>query len=491
MKYTLFYDKIKNSLDDQEVINQLIDAYTEPKSFYSALTNRYSKDKERKLNLSDCDELYASLFNRWKKELFLITRNQYELAIKNGLYDKSIYKLLNFLKTVPDVKTKKEADAILDGEYKDKELENAIEKYRWDCIGAYSGWTHISERHINGRKTILPEIEHRLYINADLKDIHKLSKVFMDKCHKNNLQFYFKIEEYEIRDDSMVIYTDTKLLPYYLSILGEIEKEYPDIIKRCGHPPILSGVIRNWIGYGSEPIELSGEESFNSIRAKSIEKAIKDELIAWYRNNKESTIKLKDKTLTLTDYLARLATKSKIQKMIDQYNKYPNSKYIKYTEEEINCSEFIGRTYKLIKEQIDTIFNDYINEKTSYTKIEIPIKEDVSTLLYASDIIEEFNKFIKVIRKNDSEIVNRIRNRIKMDAVNIGVDPNKYCFDIDNVELLRKAELESQRKSTATNKTRPINEKKTQTSTYRAMTDEEILQSRRKLFESQPVKVKK
>ena len=78
-----------------------------------------------------------------------------------------------------------------------------------------------------------------------------------------------------------------------------------------------------------------------------------------------------------------------------------------------------------------------------------------------------------------------------MDAVNIGVDPNKYCFDIDNVELIRKAELESQRKSTATNKTRPINEKKTQTSTYRAMTDEEILQSRRKLFESQPVKVKK
>ena len=85
MKYTLFYDKIKNPLDDQEVINQLIDAYTEPKSFYSALTNRYSKAKERKLNLSDCDELYASLFNRWKKELFLITRNQYELAIKNGL----------------------------------------------------------------------------------------------------------------------------------------------------------------------------------------------------------------------------------------------------------------------------------------------------------------------------------------------------------------------------------------------------------------------
>ena len=491
MKYTLFYDKIKNPLDDQEVLNQLIDAYSESNSFYSALTNRFSKDKERYYSVSACDELYASIFNRWKRELFLITRNQYETAIKNGLYDKSIYKLLKFLKTVPDVKTKKEADAILNGDYQDKELEHAIEKYRWNSIGAYSGWTHISERHINGRKTKMFDIEHRLYINADLKDIHKLSKVFMDKCHENNLPFYFKIGESDIRDDDMVIYADTKLLPYYLCILGEIEKEYPDIIKRCGRPPILSGVIRNWIGYGSEPIELSGKESFNSTRAKSIEKAIKAELNAWYRNNKESKIKLKDKTLTLTDYFARLATKSKIQKMIDQYRKNPNSKYIKYTEDEINCSEFIERTYRIIKEQIDTIFNDYINGKTPHTKIEIPIKEDVSTLLYASDIIEEFKKFIKLIRKSDTEIVNRIRNRIKMDAVNIGIDPNKYCFDIDNVELLRKAELESQRKSTATNKQRPINEQETQTSTYRAMTDEEILQSRRKLFESQPVKVKK
>ena len=85
----------------------------------------------------------------------------------------------------------------------------------------------------------------------------------------------------------MVIYADTKLLPYYLCILGEIEKEYPDIIKRCGRPPILSGVIRNWIGYGSEPIELSllledsgySKNVINTLRENNVIQFIKKEII--------------------------------------------------------------------------------------------------------------------------------------------------------------------------------------------------------------------
>ena len=260
MEYTLFYKKIKNPLDDRAIIEELVDAYSESSDFYSALTKRYSKNKTKYYDSIACDELHAALFNRWKRELFLITREQYEYAIKNKvLYDKDIYKLLNFLRTVPDVKTKKEADDILNKAFEDNELEEAMEKYRWDSLGAFSSWTHISERKINGYKTSTPKVEHRFYINAELRDVHKLSKIFMDKCYKYKLPFYFKIDEFGGRDDNIVIYSNTELLPNYFCILCEIEKEYPNIIKRCGKPTILSGVLRNWIGYGSEPIKLSGK----------------------------------------------------------------------------------------------------------------------------------------------------------------------------------------------------------------------------------------
>ena len=420
MKYTLFYDVIKNPIDDQNVLEQLIMAYAEHKNYYSALTNRYSKNKQKSYNISACDDLYASLFNRWKRELLSITSEQYELAIKNGLYDKNIYKLLAFLKKTPDVKTKKEADNILDGDYKDKELEKAIEKYRWDSINAYSGWTHIDESYINGRKTAIPKTEHRLYINVDFKDIHKISKIFMDKCYQKKLPFYFKIGEYDIRDDNMVIYSNTKFLPHYFCILGEIEREYPDIIKRCGKPPVLSGIIRGWIGYGSEPIKMSGKESFNTIRAHLIKKAISEELIEWYKKNKNSTVQIKNKTLTLLDYITLQVTKNKIKNMLQYARKNKDKKNLKYSEQEIYSSEFINKMYNLVSMKIEEVFNNFINGKTSSVKIDIPIKDNLKTSIYSSEIIDQIKSFITVVVKNDPDFINRVRRRIKIDAINNG-----------------------------------------------------------------------
>lgn len=517
MKYTIIYTKIANPLDDQTVLEQLIEAYSEPGDFYSALTNRYSKEKQRLNNIQAMDELHASIFNRWKKELLSVTKEQFDDAIKKGLYKRNIYKLLDLLKTIPDVRTKKEADAILNKSYSDKELESAMEEYRWDSIGAYSGWTHISNRHITGKKTINPKVEHRLYINTDTNDVHKMSKIFMDKCIEKNLPFYFKIDEYDCRDDNVVIYSDTKLLPMYLIVLNEIENEYPDMIKRCGRPPVLSGIIRNWIGYGSEPISLSGKESFNTVRAKSIEKAIEEELLEWYRNHKNLQLNENGKTILFTEYIAREVAKTKSKKLYDYRIKYPQNEYIKYTAEDVKSNEFIKRMTKLINEQMPRVFNEYINGKIPSWKpvIDKPVKGDVNTTIYYSDILTELKKFIKVISNYDPNFSKKVRARIEKDAMANGIDPNKYCFDIENVELLKKAEMESG-KQVSTKKATPVKKKrdtqkenippiqtKKQTDSsvyhrpagtptyYKAMTEEEILEAQKKLAECPMVKVKR
>jgi hypothetical protein len=511
MKYTTIYDKITNPLDNPQVLEQLIEAYSEGSSFYSALTNRFSKNKKLLYSKQARDELHSSIFNRWKKELLSITTEQYKQAIKDKLYKPNIFKLISFLRTVPDVKTEKEANDILNKTYQDKELEEAIEEYRWDSIGAFSGWTHISERYINGKKTITPKIEHRLYINTDLMDVHNMSKIFMDKCHAKKLPFYFKIGECDRRDDNIVIYSDTKLLPHYLGILKEIEDEYPDLVRRCGKPPVLSGVIRNWIGYGSEPIQLSGKESFNGIRSKSIEKSIDEELIEWYRNHKNTTITTQGQTISLQEYLVRQVVKNKIKKMIDYKRRNPNNKYIKYTETEIQSKEFAIKMANLVRTQMPSIFNDYINGKKTSVKIEVPIKQDVNATLYSSDIVAEFKRFISIIKSNDSDFIKRVKQRILADAINNGIDPNKYCFDIANVELLRRMDDEQAKSRTVRQEQqakqkseKPVENRETkqkdttgsrenyhrpaETRTpYKPMTDEEIRESQRKLAECSPV----
>ena len=442
MKYTRLYDKIKNPLDDEEVLEQLLQAYSEPSHFYNALTRRYSKNKQKYYSVDDSDALYASIFNKWKKEIISLTPYQCEWAIANGIYDKNIYKFIEFLKTVPDVKTKKEADAILNKNFEDKSMEDAMDKYRWDTYSLGTGWNHINKRYITGRKNITPNIEHRLYLNVPLTEIHKMSEIFMDKCNRDNLPFYFKISDTSIRDDSIVIYSNTKLLPNYLCILKEIEKEYPDLIKKCGRPPVLTGLVRNWIGYGSEPIKLSGKESFNSTRSRLITNAFYKELIEWYKKNKNANVILNGKQISLLDYISRKTTTAKIEKMNEIYDYCPQN--AKYTKEEINSKDFTRRVYNLLNTKIETIFNNFLDCKNESESIEISVNSRSKTRIYSSDVIDQLRAFIVFISKNDPDFINRVRNRIKQEALKNGIDPNKYCFDIENIELLRKAEKESE-----------------------------------------------
>lgn len=507
MKYTNLYRNIKNPLDDDYVLEQLIEAYTEDNGFYSALTKRSSKNKKNLYIPAERDRLHASIFNMWKKEMLSITKEQYEQAIKDGLYERDIFKLLDFLRTTPDVKTYEEAQKILDANYSDKQLADAMEKYRWDSIGLYSGWTHIDARHINGKKTRRPKVEHRLYLNTEMTDVHTMSRLFIEKCSAKNLPYYFKIGEFDRRDDNIVIYSDTENLPKFLEVLFEIEKEHPELISRCGRPPILSGVISNWIGYGSEPLARSGEASFNSIRSKSIEKAIEEEMKAWYKKNMAAKVKQNGQEVSLYEYLCNQIVTKRLTQLSDRLKRNPNSKWIKYTAQDISNPAFIARLNREVKANAASIIKSYLEGTKISTSIKTPINAEETITISPSDITKVLKEFTGAINANDPTFKENVKARIKQDALKNGIDPNKYCFDKDNVALLIKAEYASkkqpakkttqqeqkqtqqppkkttERKQTTSEETPKYHRPAGTPTYYKPMTDEEILEARRKLAE--------
>ena len=506
MKYLNFYNRIQNPLDDEKVLEELISAYSEGHGFYSELTKRNSKNKPRRYNPSACDDLHAFLFNTWKKEMLSITREQYEQAIKDKLYDNDIFKFVRYLSTVPDVKTKKEATQILEQQFKDKELGDAMEKYRWDAIDLYGSWTHIHSRYVHAKKVKSNPIEHRLYLNMAPTDVHTMSKIFLEKCIAKRIPYYFKISEYGLRDDNIVIYSDTKMLPKFLSVLKEIEQEYPQLIERAGKPPILTGKIRNWIGYGSEPLNETGKSSFNSVRADSIEQAIKKELISWYKDNIKGSVVVNGKQISIVDYICRNVVLDQLNSMAKTVERCPNSKHIKYNKNDITNPVFTQRLERAIKGQANKVIGEFLREENTSGCIEVKVNDGCTISVYGSSIVKELKSFISTINANDPNFKNRIKARIKIAAKNSGIDPEKYCFDKANVDLLIKAE-ESENSSSSGLKKEPVNSQSTRPqprqqeqaqedevyhrpagtpTNYRPMSDAEILVAQLKLAESEP-----
>lgn len=114
----------------------------------------------------------------------------------------------------------------------------------------------------------------RLYINCNKSDLMTLANLFTEKCSAQKFPIYFKYStnNNSKRADQMVIYSNIDNLSDYIQILQEIAQEHPDIIERCGQPPLLTGKINEWIGIGDEPA--TSGTSYTEVRANIIENVL-------------------------------------------------------------------------------------------------------------------------------------------------------------------------------------------------------------------------
>ena len=415
--YQEMYEKIENPLNDDEVIRKLIEGYSDElgtKQYYKKLVQvNYKEKKYKDINMEDKDRLVSQIFNDWKKDLTLNIKDD---EIKK--YNKDFPYLREFLKNTPYVKSAKEFFKIQRKVDVDEQLETIYSKYTPFSHG--ESWTYISHNSINPSKYKKFIVDHRLYLNTENIDTYKVMELFRNKCKERELDYHFKFSDRGDRDDTIVIYSDDKKLSKYLEILEEIKKEEPEIIKRAQTPPMLTGKIDGWIGYGSEPkLDEDGKNtnSFNSVRSGIIQNAISKETIKWIRENKELT---KEDT-GLNEYLTKQIYDDIIK---DKYRMYKSvyepefqEKILKKLENDIakNKSEILEGRFDGIKE-----FNI----------------DDINIEVDSEMIQRAFRPFSKKILKKDPSFLGKVRDAIKEEGLANGIDSEKFCFDIDKRDKL-------------------------------------------------------
>lgn len=154
-------------------------------------------------------------------------------------------------------RTKDDRDRI--NRKEEKELRNK-KNVTWNQNGMFN--------HMGGTSDIDYCIS-RLYVNCEKQDLMKIANLFTDKCNSKEIPSYFKyVSNNSTRSDQIVIYSNLKELKNYIQILQEIGEQNPDIIKRCGKPPLLVGRVNEWIGIGDEPREK--KESYTTLRSSII-----------------------------------------------------------------------------------------------------------------------------------------------------------------------------------------------------------------------------
>lgn len=425
--YHEMYEKIENPLNDDEVVRKLIEGYSDElrtKQYYNKLVQvNYKEKKYKGINMDDKDRLVSQIFNEWKND---ITKNISDEDIKS-YKNQDFIRLRECIKNIPDIKDFKENSKVfnrltkldkLDKDSKKTKLTDIYEDYAPFFHG--STWTYISHNSINLSKYKKIIVDHRLYLNTENIDTYKVMELFRNKCKERELDYHFKFSDRGDRDDTIVIYSDDKKLSKYLEILEEIKKEEPEIIKRAQTPPMLTGKIDGWIGYGSEPsLDENGKntKSFNSSRSGIIQNAISKETIKWLRENKELT----KEDLGLNEYL----TKQISDDIKDKYNRMDKSVYE---------PEFQEKLLKRLEKEIEKNKSELLEGK--FDKIK-EFNIDGLDIEVDSEMIQRaFRPFSKKILKKDPSFLEKVRDAIKEEGLANGIDSEKFCFDIDKRDQL-------------------------------------------------------
>lgn len=477
MELMELYNQIHNPIDDISVIEKLINAYANNSKgfggYYGQLTKTVQKEHNKgQYYREDADRFYAMLFNKWKNSIVAMTRDEFVELYKQGSYGQDFIKMRNYLKNIPDVSTMKEADEIFYGSKSDKELEDALEKYSWKSFGGGSGWIHVCSRYLTAKKDQYPNVEHRLYLDTESLDTYKMTTYLVEKCDEHNLPYYFKFDQYADRDDTIVIYSSTENLTKYVEILQEIKREHPELVSRAKEPPVLTGKIDGWIGYGSEPAKTPDGQrhSFNEIRAKVLENSIGKVTKQWIMNHRNQQITYQGQKMLFQEYIAMKSTEKLIADLERRYLSYEENdkkvaqrngtKYnpttvsdrLGYTLQDVRSSRFKQNIYRVLRDKMISSLPQVCNGSyKDMDAINMNVRNGKQITFSGYDLETIIQQLSVNISKNDPNFISSVQAEIKNNAKKYGIDSEKFCFDTKARETMRTmtAQREAQKQQQA------------------------------------------
>lgn len=299
-----------------------------------------------------------------------------------------------------------------------------IEKWIYKATKAthiYSSRIHVGTTFDEG------SVKHRIYINSDAKDKWKIADLFREKCEAKKIPYYFKLFD-DNQEDNMVIYSYTEYLAEYIDALQEIEQEYPELMQRCGKPPLLTrSKLNDWIGIADEPSpERFGRTSYNKLMEDLVQpklKELSDESII-KNYDKDKKIDVDGKSVSLQDALSYELYSYIIAEMKkNEYSTKFNTHWTGIKPEDLENEDVKNN----IRRQINELFASRSIEELMSDEIVIDTKQPNARGILFKNVFDT-NKRIKQLIKENCCDFDEIRRDIKEFLSENGIDPNRPCF---------------------------------------------------------------
>lgn len=440
--YHDLYNNIENPLDKTDVMQKLVAGFANHQNMYNILMSSNGGEKKYKGKMIPQvkDDFYKKLFSIWRFNVLSLSDEQIEFLINHKKVGNDYYLLREVLKTKSEISGYDEYVALVNDE------NSLFDKYGWHVLGDLSGWIHISSGNLTARRgKDIESIEHRLYLNTENIDTESIASAFIDKCMNRNIPFYFKYDDYGNRDDTIVIYSDSNHLQVYIEILREIRLENTEIASRIQTPPLLTGTIDGWIGYGSEPQRLPDGSltSFNEIRSKAIQTGFEDSIYDWIYKNLSKPIKYNGKMINLFEYLVIKITQNVIlryRKILDGYEERGSvDKFFEsygIVAEDFQNDRLKSIIAHYVRKFLVSVVNLCCKKEPINLKEKIPTRQSKSLSVYDQDFKEVFAEILPLVIRNNPAFIEIIKENIIKESAYFGVDPQKYCFDVNAREKL-------------------------------------------------------
>lgn len=403
------YKNCKNPLYEDDIMAEIVLAYTKEHYLYDELVKIGAENKEQtEYPAKDRDLLYSVLFNLWKQNVINMESDTEKVPY--------LEKLKKRLKKQPDIHTYKEFCEI---------SRNNPFIANYSIVYPDKDWVYLSSKNINATREKDLNPQFRLYINADARDLYKLVSIFIYRCYKKGLPYDLKFiknaEDLSKRADSIVLWSDEKNLFKHINILNEIQDKRSDIVSRCGKPPILTMKINDWVGFGEEP----PQSSYTDYRSEILNHSIEEALFRWIIENKNNTIKYGEAEIPIAEYILKNSIKRSFENYKRNYENEPEefAKKTGITLEELNRELYL-KIYNEIKAEFSSTLNNrewrvkYNTEKGSLYLNLFGSFKNICAMLASSN--EYKRDFFELIREN-----------VKQKSKEYGICQEKFCFNSD------------------------------------------------------------
>ena len=421
------YGEISNPIDDDAVLGSIVSAYSNSNSLYKGITNINSKNRVNEYySYDDNNKLYVMIFNEWKNTIIRTAMG--DMSNRDETSKKMILALARYLSD-KNPTTFIEVKRIIDP----KNTRYAVLREALYCFSCaditedHKHWNYVDSMRILHNGVNKNDIEHRLYVNCDSTYIHKIIYEFCRRCNARGIPYYLKYHKEGGRDDCVVFYCPTEQLGDYLDVLRSI-KYISGINQHVHRPPILTGVVDGWIGYGSEPDEHS-RESFNSKRADHLSSCIFGVTHNMMLDKLNMTVRDRHKIiLSYEDYLIRKIINSKK----DWYKRMIRDGNMDYgfSLEDLESFEFAYSIRNALK-------SNFRNNLGTFENFNIPFKNGIINISH-TDYMGLIKDQAIFLYNNIPEYRDILRTEIKNTSDRINIDYDNYAFDVNQARTLGK-----------------------------------------------------